>query len=147
MELGAVDGAVRTAADFWDRVRSFPNPFGYDVILDSVGGAYLDANLSLLNPKGRLVIIGLMGGSKGSLNLSEVLMKRIKIIGSTLRSRSLIDKASLMNTLEKEVWPRFLSGQLLPVVEAIYPFSAAEEAHELMASNKTIGKIVLSKII
>ena len=145
MELGAVDGAVRTAADFWDRVGSFPIRSGYDVILDSVGGAYLEANLSLLNPEGRLIIIGLMSGSKANVNLSEVLMKRIKIIGSTLRNRSLLEKASLMKTLEKEVWPKFVSGDVLPVVEAIYPFSEAERAHELMASNKTTGKIILSK--
>ena len=112
MELGAVDGAVRTAADFWDRVGSFPNRSRYDVILDSVGGAYLEANLSLLNSEGRLIIIGLMSGSKANVNLSEVLMKRIKIIGSTLRNRSLLEKASLMNTLEKEVWPKLVSGDI-----------------------------------
>ena len=86
-----------------------------------------------------------MSGSKANVNLSEVLMKRIKIIGSTLRNRSLLEKASLMKTLEKEVWPKFVSGDVLPVVEAIYPFSEAERAHELMASNKTTGKIILSK--
>lgn len=145
IELGAVDGAVRNADDFWDRVESFSSPSRYDIILDPVGGAYLEANLSLLNPKGRLIIIGLMSGSKGNLNLSEVLTKRIKIIGSTLRNRSLLEKASLMNMLEKEVWPKLISGEILPVVEAIYPFAEAEKAHELMASNKTIGKIILSK--
>ena len=146
MELGAIDGAVRTAADFWDRVGSFPSRSLYDVILDSVGGAYLEANLSLLNSKGRLIIIGLMSGSKANVNLSELLMKRIKIIGSTLRNRPLLEKASLMNTLEKEVWPKFVSGDILPVVEAIYPFSEAEKAHELMTSNNTTGKIILSKV-
>ena len=110
-----------------------------------MGGAYLEANLSLLNPEGRLIIIGLMSGSKANVNLSEILMKRIKIIGSTLRNRSLLDKATLMKTLEKEVWPKFVSGDILPIVDAIYPFSEAEKAHELMASNNTTGKIVLSK--
>ena len=72
-------------------------------------------------------------------------MNRIKIIGSTLRNRSLLEKASLMKTLEKEVWPKLVSGDILPVVEAICPFSEAGEAHELMASNNTTGKIILSK--
>ena len=145
LELGAVDGAVRTAPDFWDRLESLASSSGYDVILDPVGGAYLEKNLSLLNPKGRLIIIGLMSGSKANVNLSQLLMKRIRIIGSTLRNRSLSRKASLMNRLEKEVWPRFVSGELVPVVEAIYSFSQAQEAHQLMESNETVGKIILSK--
>ena len=145
LELGAVDGSVRTAPDFWDRLESFTSSSGYDVILDPVGGAYLEKNLSLLNPKGRLIIIGLMSGSKSNVNLSQLLMKRIRIIGSTLRNRSLSRKASLMNRLEKEVWPRFVSGELVPVVEAIYSFSQAQEAHQLMESNETVGKIILSK--
>ena len=145
LELGAVDGSVRTAADFWDRLESFTSPSGYDVILDPVGGHYLEKNLSLLNPKGRLIIIGLMSGSKANVNLSQLLMKRIRIIGSTLRNRSLSRKAALMSRLEKEVWPRFASGELMPVVESIYSFSQAQEAHELMETNDTIGKIILSK--
>ena len=72
-------------------------------------------------------------------------MKRIKIIGSTLRNKSLSEKASLMRRLEKEIWPRFATGELVPVVDAIYSFSQAQEAHELMESNETIGKIILSK--
>lgn len=145
IELGAMNGSVRTATDFWDRLESFPGSPGYDIILDPVGGAYLGKNLSLLNPKGRLIIIGLMSGSKANVNLSQLLMKGIKIIGSTLRNKSLSEKASLMNRLEKEIWPRFATGELVPVVDAIYSFSQAQEAHELMESNETIGKIVLSK--
>ncbi|MBA59166.1 MAG: NAD(P)H-quinone oxidoreductase [Gammaproteobacteria bacterium] len=142
-DLGASGGAVRTRKDLWSSIKAFSEPKGFDVILDPVGGSYFLSNFSVLAIDGRLVIIGLMGGSKTELNLAEMLTKRIRIIGSTLRSRPLFEKAELMKTLEDRIWPKFESGEISPVIEKIFPIQEAEEAHRFMASNETIGKLLL----
>ncbi len=116
---------------------------GVDVILDMVGGGVLDDNLSILNTDGRLVVIGLLGGIKDTLNLGKVLMKRIRIIGSTLRSRSREDKIILTEQLRNNVWPHFKSGALEPVIDRILPIQKAEEAHQALQNNETIGKVLL----
>lgn len=115
----------------------------FDVILDPVGGSYLESNIWSLNQGGRLVNIGLMGGREGTLPLAPVLTKRLKIIGSVLRSRSTEEKTSILAGLRKEVWPLLESGQIRPVIETVMPIEQAEEAHQLVQSNKTVGKVVL----
>ena len=114
------------------------------MILDPVGGQYLTDNLNLLGLCGRLVLLGLMGGAVTEVNLALLMGKRARVIGSTLRARPIGEKAAVMDQLLKNVWPDIESGAIQPVIEAEYPIQQAAEAHSLMASNNTIGKIVLT---
>ena len=113
-------------------------------ILDPVGGAYLEANLAALASDGRLVLIGLLGGRKSPVDLGRLLVKRLRIIGSTLRSRSDEEKERLIASMRERVWPWIASGRVRPVVHAVMPISEAEAAHRLLESNATTGKIVLA---
>lgn len=143
--LGASAGFDRHADDsFVASVKEWAGDAGVDVILDPVGASYLADNQQCLAIDGRMVVIGLMGGLSAELNLGTMLMKRQRIIGSTLRSRSLSSKAELISALRNQVWPQFENGALKPVIETVLPIEDADQAHALVASNKTIGKVVLS---
>ncbi len=143
--LGASAGFDRHADDsFVASVKEWAGDSGVDVILDPVGASYLADNQKCLAVDGRMVVIGLMGGLSAELNLGAMLMKRQRIIGSTLRSRSLSAKAELISALTEHVWPQFDTGSLKPVIEKIMPIEDMDQAHALVASNKTIGKVVLS---
>ncbi|MFU8814886.1 MAG: NAD(P)H-quinone oxidoreductase [Pseudomonadales bacterium] len=144
VELGAEGGADRHADDFHEVVKAWAEAGGVDVILDPVGAAYLMANLGYLNVGGRLVLIGLMGGAQTDINLGLLMMKRARIIGSTLRARPISEKAAVMDALQSRVWPLFESGAIEPVIEAVIPIQEAERAHALVAGNDTIGKVVLA---
>ena len=141
--LGAEGGWNRHDGPFTDAVKDWA-PAGVDVILDPVGAGYLTDNLSVLGLDGRLVIIGLMGGAEAKLNLGVLMVKRQRIIGSTLRARSVAAKAAVMDELKAEVWPHFESGRIRPIVETVIPVEEAEKAHELVAGDQTFGKVVLS---
>jgi putative PIG3 family NAD(P)H quinone oxidoreductase len=141
--LGAEGGWNRHDGPFTGAVKDWA-PAGVDVILDPVGAGYLTDNLSVLGLDGRLVIIGLMGGAEATLNLGVLMVKRQRIIGSTLRARSVAAKAAVMDELKAEVWPHFESGRIRPIVEAVIPVEEAEKAHELVAGDQTFGKVVLS---
>ncbi len=116
---------------------------GVDVILDLVGGAYLEENLRALDTLGRLVVIGLLGGAKASLPLGRMLMGRHRIMGSVLRSRPLEEKAALAQRFGARVVPQFESGALRPVVGAVLSMSDVADAHASMERNETFGKLVL----
>lgn len=141
--LGADGGADRHAGDFEDTVKAWTDGSGVDVILDPVGGAYLEQNLRCLGVGGRLVLIGLMGGAQSNIQLGQLLIKRLRVIGSTLRARPISEKAAVMDALRVHVWPRIESGEVQPIIEATMPVQDAERAHELVASNATVGKVVL----
>lgn len=140
--LGADGGADRHAGDFQDAVQAWANG-GVDVILDPVGAAYLAQNLRCLATGGRLVLIGLMGGAEAPVNLGLLMMKRARIIGSTLRARPIGEKAAVMDALQARVWPLLEAGAVVPVIEAVMPIHEAERAHQLVAGNDTVGKVVL----
>lgn len=142
--LGASDGADRHSRPFAECVAAWTEGAGLDVILDPVGAAYLADNLASLRTDGRLVIIGLMGGATAELPLGLMMMKRLRIIGSTLRSRSIAAKSAVMDELASEVWPLIEAGSVRPIVEAVIPIAEAERAHALVASNETFGKVVLA---
>jgi len=143
-QLGADAGHVRTEGDFEAAVKAWAGNDGVHAILDPVGGAYLEQNIRLLATDGSLVIIGLMGGRTASLDIGRLLVKRIRVIGSTLRSRNNADKATLIAQLREQVWPGFTDGRLKPIIHRIYPIQQAEAAFIEVASNATIGKVVLS---
>ncbi|CAN5265600.1 NAD(P)H-quinone oxidoreductase [soil metagenome] len=117
---------------------------GVDVVLDIIGGSYLAQNLAVLNPDGRMVVIGLMGGATAELNLGLVLSKRLTVRGSTLRARPVPAKAVLAQRMVEEVWPGFGDGTLAPVIHRTFPLEDIAEAHALMESSAHIGKILLT---
>jgi putative PIG3 family NAD(P)H quinone oxidoreductase len=116
---------------------------GADLIFDLVGGAYLDANLTALAMHGRLVCLSTLAGSKAELDLGALLARRLTIFGSTLRTRSAQQKAELVASFAERALPRFANGELKPVVARSFPLAEAAAAHELLATNTVIGKLVL----
>ncbi|XVE51263.1 hypothetical protein DITRI_Ditri02bG0025900 [Diplodiscus trichospermus] len=116
---------------------------GVDVILDSIGAAYLQRNLDSLNIDGRPFIIGSLSGFLAELNIGAMFAERLKIQAAALRTRSLEEKAAIVSEVEKNVWPAIISGKVKPVVYKRFPLGEAAEAHRLMESSKHIGKIML----
>ncbi|HTK97881.1 MAG TPA: zinc-binding dehydrogenase, partial [Pseudomonadales bacterium] len=129
---------------FGDLVTGWTDGQGFDVILDPVGAGYLKANLRALRTDGRLVIIGLMGGAVAELELGLMMMKRLRVIGSTLRARSIAAKSAVMADLERLVWPQIENGLIKPIVDAVIPIEEADRAHALVAADQTFGKVVMS---
>ena len=117
---------------------------GVDVILDAVGAPYLEPNLRCLRPGGRLVLIGLMGGRRGEIDLGPVLTRRLEMVGSTLRGRSPEEKAGIVRRFRERFGERLESGAIGPVVDRVIPLERAEEAHGLVERGEAFGKIVLS---
>ncbi len=144
MELGAESGCIRHSGSFVESALAWSGSNGVDMILDPVGAEYLASNIELLSQNGRLVFIGLMGGARAEINLAALLGKRLKLIGSTLRSRSISEKAQVMDALSNWVWPHLEEGRIKPIIEAVIPIEKAQDAHDLVESNDTFGKVVLS---
>ncbi|MDE0757015.1 MAG: NAD(P)H-quinone oxidoreductase [Pseudomonadales bacterium] len=142
--LGATDGFNRHDGSFLQAAKAFSGTAGADVILDPVGGAYLEDNLNVLGLYGRLVLIGLMGGSNRDINLGQLMVKRLRVIGSTLRARSLLEKAAIIKDLQEQVWPKIAEGEIRPVIDKVFPMQAAAEAQDWVATDQTIGKVVLT---
>jgi len=118
-------------------------PNGVDVILDTIGAAYLTQNVKVIGKKGRIIVIGLMGGVKGELALGSLLAKRASIHGSVLRSRSPEEKAELTKSFTDEILGRFASGDLKPIIDDVLPMTDVQAAHRRMEANETFGKLVL----
>ncbi|MFD8912332.1 NAD(P)H-quinone oxidoreductase [Streptomyces sp. NPDC059575] len=125
------------------RAEDFVAHGPYDVILDVVGGSYLERNVRSLAPDGRLVVIGLQDGLEAGLNLAELVFKRASVHGTTLRTRSKEQKAAIVAQVRDEVWPLIESGAVRLVVDRRLPMSQAAEAHRLMEEGGHIGKILL----
>ena len=143
IELGAEGGTVRTEENFAEAVIKWTDNNGVQVILDPVGANYLEDNLRSLGLEGRLVMIGLMGGAKAPINLGLLMMKRLRIIGSTLRAQPVPKKTEIMNNLKENVWPFLESGDIKPIIDTVIPIEEADKAHKLMESNQTFGKVIL----
>lgn len=136
--LGAKGGVLRG-----DGIEGLQDFAPFNVILDPVGASYAVQNLKMLAVDGRWVNIGLMGGRRVELDLAQLLGKRIRFIGSTLRTRDDDFKAELVQSLRDKVWPLFVEGRLQPQAEEVYAFKDAVAAFERLASNKVNGKLVL----
>jgi putative PIG3 family NAD(P)H quinone oxidoreductase len=141
--LAQDDGLLVQDKRFAARVLERTAGRGVDVILDSVGAAYLSDNLQALATRGRLVVIGLMGGATGELPLGALLAKRASLRGTVLRSRPLEEKAELAQRFARNVVPLFERGALRPVVDCVLPMSEVAEAHRRMERDQSFGKIVL----
>lgn len=141
--LGATKAINYREAAFEEEVKALTEGKGVDVILDIVGGGYLARNVSCLKPDGRMVVIALMGGAKAEINLARVMMNRLTVTGSTLRPRSVAEKAAIAASLREKVWPRLASGEIAPVIHKTFPLDDAAGAHALMESSAHIGKLIL----
>ena len=116
---------------------------GADVVLDVVGGAYLGRNVDVLAVDGTLVVIGMQGGSRGELNLGQLLAKRARVVGTTLRGRPAEQKSQIVAEVRDQVWPMLADDRVRPVVHDVMPISDVAAAHELLESSRHIGKIAL----
>ena len=143
VELGAERAIDYRAEDFAAVLVEATGRRGVDLILDMVGGAYLERNLASLAIEGRLVIIALMEGAQAELDLARLMSRRLTVTGATLRARSIAQKAEIMTALRARVWPRFASDELRPIVHATYPLADAAEAHRVMESSVHTGKLLL----
>lgn len=142
--LGAVRGIDYKTEDFVEVMRAEAKGHGVDITLDIVAGAYVQRNLDIAAVEGRVVTISLLGGSRAEINMGTVLTKRLTLTGSTLRSRTVAQKAAVADAVRKNVWPLLASGKVRPVIFATFPLAQASEAHKLMESSNHIGKIVLT---
>ncbi|TSA11077.1 MAG: NAD(P)H-quinone oxidoreductase [Betaproteobacteria bacterium] len=129
--------------EFVVEIAQLTNKRGVDLILDMVGGPYIENNLKSLALEGRLVQIAFLQGSKAALDFLPIMIKRITVTGSTLRPRTVAQKSAIAQDLRKQVWPLLESGKVRPVIHATFPLKDAKLAHELMESSKHIGKIML----
>ncbi|MBK8158909.1 MAG: NAD(P)H-quinone oxidoreductase [Rhodospirillaceae bacterium] len=143
-QLGADIAINYRKADFVAEVLAATDKKGVDLILDMVGGDYINRNLACLGMDGRLVMIAFLQGAKAEVNFAQVMVKRQTITGSTLRPRSVAQKAGIAKALKAEVWPLLEAGKVKPLIYKTFPLAEAAEAHRLMESSAHTGKIVLT---
>jgi NADPH2:quinone reductase len=143
-ELGAVRGIDYKTEDFVEVIRAETKGYGVDITLDMVAGSYVQRNLDIAAIEGRVVTISLLGGSRAEINVGMILVKRLTLTGSTLRSRTVAQKAAVAEGVRQNVWPLIESGKVRPVIFKTFPLAEASEAHRLMETSNHIGKIVLT---
>lgn len=141
--LGAERGINYRTEDFPVVVKELTGGRGVDVILDMVGGDYLQREITCLADDGRIGLIALLGGSKANIDLGQVLRRRLTISGSTLRPRPIAFKAAIAANLRTTVWPLLEAGKIKPVIFKTFPLEQAVDAHLLMESSTHVGKIML----
>ncbi|MET0218668.1 MAG: NAD(P)H-quinone oxidoreductase [Burkholderiales bacterium] len=144
VRLGAEVGINYRTQDFVDVVRAATGGKGVDIILDMVGGDYVPRELKALATEGRLVLIAFLGGAKATVNVADIMMRRLVLTGSTLRARDAAVKAGIAQSLREKVWPLIEARRIRPVVHAVFPLDRAADAHALMESGTHVGKIVLA---
>jgi NADPH:quinone reductase len=143
LKLGADFAIDYRLEDFVERTRAATNGRGADVILDMVGGDYIPRNHEAAAQDGRIVQIAFLRGTRVELDFRKLMIKRLTHTGSTLRPRSVAQKAAIAAQLEARVWPLLAQGQCRPVIHAVFPLAEAAKAHELMETSAHIGKIML----
>jgi NADPH2:quinone reductase len=142
--LGADVAINYKTEDFVSLTKSATGGAGAEVILDMVGGDYIERNYEAAAVEGRIVQIAFQGSPRANVDFRRILLKRLHHTGSTLRSRSVPDKAMIAQAVERNVWPLIAAGKVRPVIDSIFPFREAAKAHARMESSVHIGKIVLS---
>ena len=142
--LGAARGIDYRREDFVAVAKEATGGKGVDVVLDMVGGSYVARDIEALAPDGRLVFIAFLGGSKAEIDFLPVMLKRLKITGSTLRPRPVAFKAAIAQALKAKVWPLLEQGKAKPQIFKTFPLAEAAAAHALMESSAHVGKIVLT---
>lgn len=143
-ELGAEVAISYRDQDFVEVVREATDGHGADVVLDNMGAKYLARNVDVLATEGRLVIIGMQGGSKAELNIGQLLSKRGAVIATTLRARPTEGKARICASVVEHVWPLVADGSIQPVVSAVLPLDDVADAHRLLEGGDNVGKVLLT---
>jgi len=144
LEIGAAHAIDYKAADFVEEIARLTGGQGVRMVLDMVAGDYVARNLKCLGPDGRHVTIAVQGGTKATINMAEVMSRRLTLTGSTLRPRSKEFKTALAQEIAREVWPAVVDGRLRPVMDQVFPLAQAAAAHRHMESGGHVGKIVLA---
>lgn len=142
LRYGAAAAINYKEASFAEAVREFTAGEGVDVVLDMIGGSYLQGNLQSLADRGRLVVIAVMGGRAGEADLTRIMQRRLTLTGSTMRPRTREEKAALAAELRRDVWPLLDAGRCRPVIDTVLPLGQVVQAHERMEADH-IGKVVL----
>jgi putative PIG3 family NAD(P)H quinone oxidoreductase len=142
--LGATRAINYRDEDFVEVVKQATGGRGVDVILDMVGGEYVQRNISAAAVWGRIVNIAYMSGMTATVNFAPVLMKRLSLLATTLRARSNAEKGAIRDSVQREVWPLIEAGRIKPVIDRSFPLADAQEAHARMKSSQHIGKILLT---
>ncbi|MBM4246258.1 MAG: NAD(P)H-quinone oxidoreductase [Deltaproteobacteria bacterium] len=143
VELGATAAIDYKTEDFAERIRELTGGRGVDVVLDAIGGSYFARNVASLATGGRLVVIGLTGGASSEINLATLMLKRLHVIGSTLRTRSATEKAEIVASFEQRFGAAVAAGRLGVTVDRVLPLAQAPEAHRAVAASEHFGKVVL----
>jgi NADPH2:quinone reductase len=143
LALGASAVIDYKSEDFVSQVKEITKDRGVDLILDLVGGSYLQRNLEALAHGGRLVTIATRGGAKGELDIALMMRKQANITGSVLRPRPVAEKARLVAEVRKHVWPLIEQGRFHPIIDHVYPLTLAGKAHQRLESGEHIGKVML----
>jgi len=141
--LGAERCVNYRETDFVVAVREATGGVGVNVVLDIIGGEYVQKNLDVLAMDGRLVQIGVQGGARADVNVATIMQRRLTVTGSTLRVRPVADKAAIASAVREHVWPLLEARTVAPIIHATFPLRDAADAHRLMESSAHIGKIVL----
>jgi putative PIG3 family NAD(P)H quinone oxidoreductase len=142
-EFGADVAVNYRSGDFVEEARGATGGRGVDVVLDSIGADYLERNLAALRTGGCLILIGLMGGARAEMNLATLLTRRLQVMGSTLRSRSVEEKTGLTDAFSRRFGDALAEGRVRPVVDRVLPLERVAEAHRVMKASQHFGKIVL----
>ena len=143
-KLGAVRGINYRTEDFVDVIKQATDGRGVDVILDMVAGSYVQRNIEAAAVEGRIVVIAVQGGAKADIKVNTLMIKRLTLTGSTLRPRTVAQKAAIAEAVHQNIWPLLSSGRVRPIIHATFPLAEAAEAHRLMESSNHIGKIMLT---
>jgi NADPH2:quinone reductase len=143
LALGADAAIDYRRQDFAQRVPLLTQGRGVDVILDMVGEPYLERNLAVLARDGRLVYIAYLEGRKAAFDIQALMLKRVAITGTTLRHRTVAQKARIARVVERELWPLIAAGRVRPVVNRVFPLARAADAHRLLEGPANIGKLLL----
>jgi len=141
--LGALQTIVTTDGKFAGKVMAATNGIGAHVVLELIGGDYVQEDAACAVSKGRIIVVGLLAGRKTEISLATILMKRLHIIGTTLRSRPLEEKIQVAQLFKNHLVPLISAGKIKPVIDKVFDLSEAAEAHRFMGSNESLGKIIL----
>ncbi len=142
--LGLDDGIVVKDANFAEQVLKLTDGKGVDLVLELTGGPYVEEDLACMAPQGRLIVVGLVAGSKATVNLGKILSSRLEIKGTTMRRRPLEEKIQVTNVFVKQVLPLFEKGLLKPIIAKTFKLEESAEAHHFMQADKNFGKVVLT---
>ena len=144
LALGADAGINYKTHDFAEEIKRLTGGNGVDVVEDFLGASYLPRNLGIMKNGGRIIIVALMGGSKVEIDLSVLQRKRVKLIGSVMRSRPLADKRAITRRFQERWLPLLVSGKMKPIVDTVFPMGQVVQAHAAMEANQNFGKILLA---